>query len=73
MKTIKHDAGTTTDPDIKPNNEPPVILVEVRGGLVQDVSIKGKLPGPVRFLVRDFDNLAVDPEAGDDEWLLGGQ
>lgn len=59
--------------NLKPAAEPFTILVEVHGGLVQNVEAVGDLPYPVRVLVRDHDNLKVDPEAGDDEWLLGGK
>ncbi len=47
------------------------ILVEVEGGLVQNVEPVGGLPHPVLVLVRDHDNLKVDPTAEDNEWLLG--
>jgi len=54
------------------DDPPATVLVEVEGGLVQNVEPIGKLPHPVRVLVRDHDNLKVDPAAEDSEWLLGG-
>lgn len=49
------------------------LLVEVSGGLVQDVKALGGVTNPIRVLVRDYDNLKVDPQAEDAEWLLGGE
>ena len=49
-----------------------LVLVEVEGGLVQNVSLLNQSAQPVLVLVRDYDNLKVDPnDYQDAEWLLG--
>lgn len=48
------------------------ILIEVEGGVVQNVQQQGFLPHPIRVLVRDYDNMKVEPhEYQDEEWTLG--
>lgn len=53
--------------------EPPTVVIEVRGGLVQDVHCLGDSAGPIKVIVRDHDNRAVDPKAEDAQWLLGSE
>ncbi|MBU0514622.1 MAG: hypothetical protein KJ621_07605 [Proteobacteria bacterium] len=48
----------------------PTVVVEVQGGVVQNVYSRNSLPVPLKVTVRDYDNLDVDPQAEDDEWLL---
>ncbi|MBU0516840.1 MAG: hypothetical protein KJ621_18965 [Proteobacteria bacterium] len=47
------------------------VLVDVFGGIVQNVKAEEDLHQPVRVVVRDHDNLKVDPDSPDYEWLLG--
>lgn len=50
------------------------ILIEVEGGVVQNVQQQGFLPHPIRVLVRDYDNMKVEPhEYQDEEWTLGAK
>lgn len=49
----------------------PTIVVEVLGGVVTEVKTADSLKHPLRVLVKDYDNLKVDPEAEDDEYILG--
>lgn len=53
--------------------ESPTVVVEVRGGLVQDVHCLDDSVGPIKVIVRDHDNRAVDPKAEDTQWLLGSE
>ncbi|MBU1740410.1 MAG: hypothetical protein KKC37_02615 [Proteobacteria bacterium] len=46
------------------------VLVEIFGGIVQNVEASDQILHPVRVVVRDHDNLRVDPESTDDEWIL---
>jgi len=48
----------------------PTIVVEVLGGVVTEVKTDDSLKHPLRVLVRDYDNLKVDPETEDDEYVL---
>jgi len=50
---------------------PPTVLVEVLGGMVHNVCTEDLLPCTLRVVVRDYDNLKVDPRAEDEEWMLG--
>ena len=48
-----------------------VILVEVEGGIVQDVNILNQCRTPIKVVVRDYDNLADAPEEYQDAcWRL---
>lgn len=48
-----------------------LVLVEVEGGMVQNVSLQNPCAQPILVLVRDHDNHKADPEDyRDDEWLL---
>ena len=49
----------------------PTIVVEVLGGVVTEVKTDDSIEHPLRVLVRDHDSLKVDPEAEDDEYILG--
>ena len=57
--------------DNQKDNNPPTVLVEVSGGLVTNVATEEPLPIGTRIIVRDHDNLKVDPNCQDEEWLLG--
>jgi len=50
--------------------EPPTIVVEVEGGLVEEIYGPDDLPFPIRVLVRDHDRQS-DPELVESEWLIG--
>lgn len=48
-----------------------LVLVEVEGGLVQNVTLLNQSVQPVLVLVRDYDNFKTDPDDYQDaEWLL---
>ena len=48
-----------------------LVLVEVEGGIVQNVSLLNQSLQPVMVLVRDYDNYRDEPEYYQDaEWLL---
>lgn len=50
---------------------PPEILVEVSRGMVREVKLVNNSAVPVKVVVRDYDNLKVDPEDyQDDIWAL---
>ena len=51
-------------------NECPTVLVEVSGGMVQNVRPLSRIKGGIRVLVRDHDNLKACPEAQDEVWQL---
>lgn len=51
-------------------SEPPTIVIELDGGIVQEVHGPKDLPLPIRVLVRDRD-IHSDPELIESEWLLG--
>lgn len=53
--------------------EPPVIVVEIKGGLVQRAYSSDSSLGPVKVIFHDHDNLSLDPAAQPDEWLLGSE
>ena len=73
MEATLHSMVRAVDSMKSITDEPTAtILVEVEGGLVQNVEPMGELPHLVLVLVRDHDNLKVDPAAEDNEWLLGG-
>jgi len=50
--------------------EPPTIVVELEGGLVEEIHGPDDLPFPIRVLVRDHDRQS-DPELVESEWLVG--
>lgn len=74
---VNHEPVMKPDslPDPKPKdlaNRNALVLVEVEGGLVQNVSLLSQSAQPVLVLVRDYDNYKVDPDNYQDaEWLLG--
>ena len=48
-----------------------LVLVEVEGGMVQEVSLLSETVQPVMVLVRDYDNFRDEPEYYQDvQWLL---
>ena len=47
------------------------VLVEVEGGIVQEVSLLGKSEKPIKVIVRDYDNYNDAPdEYQDADWFL---
>lgn len=68
---------TSEQPDSGPakgndNYHAPVVLVEVAGGLVQDIRLLNHASTPIKVIVRDYDLGQNDAgEDQDQEWLLG--
>ena len=50
--------------------EPPTIVIELEGGIVQEIHGPDELPLPIRVLVQDRD-FHSDPELIESEWLIG--
>lgn len=46
------------------------ILVEINGGIIQSVRALKRLPFPVKVHVRDHDLSRVEPQRGDQLWML---
>jgi hypothetical protein len=68
-KSEQPDSGTAKGNDNYPG---PVVLVEVAGGLVQDVRLLSHASTPIKVIVRDYDLGQNDAgEDQDQEWLLG--
>lgn len=64
-------AGKEQNLEIMPTGHHcPTLLVEVSGGVVQEIRPLTKLTTPIRVIVRDYDNIKACPEAGDEVWLL---
>ncbi|MBU4599116.1 MAG: hypothetical protein KKA46_14990 [Proteobacteria bacterium] len=50
----------------------PEVQVEIAGGMVQDIYLTNTSAIPVKVVVRDYDNLKVDPDGYRDAiWSLG--
>lgn len=47
------------------------IMVEINGGIIQSVRALKRLPFPVKVHIRDHDLSRVEPQRGDQLWMLG--